>query len=96
MKRGKKSRTWDYARAKLKRQFLEWQITRCEQCGSSYSLSFAHRYKRRFITTEEELLVCALLCVPCHQKIEVSGHENMLNAINEIIEQRNEQIESTT
>lgn len=51
-------------------------------------LGFAHRYKRRFITTAEELATVALLCVKCHETIEFSGHENMKNAIDAIIENR--------
>lgn len=84
-----KASKWTNARRKLKRQFEEWGIVRCEKCGSGYNLSFAHRLKRRFITTEQELNYVALLCVsPCHTEIEHSGHEQMYQAITQIVENR--------
>lgn len=85
-----KAKDWDRERAKLKVQFERQGITRCESCNGSFALSFAHRYKRRFITTLEELRVCVLLCQSCHHKIEYSGHENMLNAVNALIEKRDD------
>lgn len=88
MKRGKKSLAWDRTRAKLKRQFFEMNIVRCEKCGSGFNLSFAHRLKRRFITDEAELMTVALLCVPCHTGIEHSGHERMYKAITALINNR--------
>lgn len=51
-------------------------------------LSFAHRYKRRFITTDEELRVVALLCQKHHEEIEFSGHDEMYEAITAIINSR--------
>lgn len=88
MKRGKKCQQWDRVRARLKQKFFELGIVRCEKCGSGFNLSFAHRLKRRFITDEAELMIVALLCVPCHQVIEHSGHESMYETINQIIESR--------
>lgn len=76
---------WNAVRAKLKVEFERKGITRCEMCGIGMFLGFAHRYKRRFITTEDELRICALLCVTCHEKIEYNGHENMKQAIDGII-----------
>jgi hypothetical protein len=84
-----KTADWVKARAKIKREFEAMGITRCEQCNSGMFLSFAHRYKRRFITTEDELRTVALLCTPCHTVIEHSGHEQMFDAINAIINRRN-------
>lgn len=89
-----KVRTWTAARRKIKEQFLKWEITRCEQCGGTFALGFAHRMKRRFIVTREEMMRVALLCQICHEKIEHSGHEAMYEAITKIIEARNEQVES--
>lgn len=82
--------TWTNARRKLKKEFERRGQTRCELCNAAFPLSFAHRYKRRFITTDAEIMTVALLCIPCHQKIEVSGHEQMFKSINQIIEARNE------
>jgi hypothetical protein len=83
-----KQQTWNNARRKLKEQFTRMGIQRCEICQGTFALSFAHRLKRRFITTEEELMAVALLCQKHHEEIEFSGHENMYQAITKIIEQR--------
>lgn len=88
MRRGRKAIAWDRLRAKLKQKFFDLGIVRCEECGTGYNLSFAHRYKRRFITDEAELATVALLCVPCHQVIEHSGHAKMYEAISRLIEKR--------
>lgn len=79
---------WSNARRKLKKQFERDGITRCEKCNAAYPLGFAHRYKRRMITTEQELMTVALLCNPCHERIEHSGHEQMKAAIDEVIANR--------
>jgi preprotein translocase subunit SecA len=89
---GKKGQAWAKARAKLKIQFERMGITACEICSSTFALSFAHRLKRRFITTEDELMTVALLCQKHHEEIEHSGHENMFDRITKIIEQRAVQI----
>jgi hypothetical protein len=92
VKRGRKSKAWDKTRAELKKRFEKQGITFCESCGSSFGLTFAHRLKRRFITTPEELYLVALLCLPCHQAVEVLPHEEMYRVITELIENRNVQI----
>lgn len=94
-RRGKKTAAWDRVRAKLKKQFFDLGIVRCEQCGTDSFLSFAHRLKRRFITDEAELMTVALLCVPCHQVIEHSGHESMYEAVSRIIDNRNKRTGAT-
>lgn len=85
-----KTQQWANARRQLKVQFENLGLTRCERCNGNFALSFAHRVKRRFITTAEELMTVALLCQKCHEQIEFSGHENMRIAIDAIIEKRNE------
>lgn len=75
-------------RAKLKEKFERLGITRCELCFGTFGLAFAHSKKRRFILTDEELEEVALLCQPCHEKIEFSGHEEMYKAITDIIKWR--------
>jgi hypothetical protein len=87
-KSGHKSYAWQLTRRRLKKQFERAGITQCEICNTGNYLSFAHRLKRRFITTQRELEKVALLCVPCHEKIEFSGHENMFAEITRIIESR--------
>lgn len=84
---GKKTREWNKIRAELKKRFLSVGITRCEMCGKDNMLSFAHRKKRRFCD-EDELHVCALLCNPCHDKLEALPHDQMYYAVNRIIKSR--------
>ena len=85
---------WNRVRAKLKKRFYAMGITFCEMCGRTDFLSFAHRLKRRFITTDEELEMVALLCMDnpqgkgCHNKLEHSSHEEMFERITEIIRTR--------
>jgi phage terminase large subunit GpA-like protein len=86
--RGKKVKAWDDTRRKLKREFFKNGIVRCEMCGSSEMLSFAHRRKRRFITDEKELATVALLCLRHHDEIERKSHEEMYRIITEIIKSR--------
>lgn len=88
MKKGRKTRQWEKARAELKKDFDRMGIRHCEGCGSTFNLSFAHRLKRRFIVTEDELRQVALLCVPCHQTIEQLTHSEMFAFINQLIEKR--------
>lgn len=83
---------WTNARRKLKVQFERMGVTRCEICNTAFPLGFAHRLKRRFITDEAELMTVALLCNPCHERIEHSGHENMYEAVSRIIDTRSKRI----
>jgi len=61
---------------KVKKEFLEREITRCEICNTTEWLSFAHRHKRRWYLGKGELIndfnQILLLCVPCHQALERS------------------------
>ena len=82
---GKRTNKWNSVRAELKGKFESMGVTRCELCYGTFGLSFAHSKKRRFIQTEEDWREVALLCQPCHEKIEFSGHEEMYNAITKII-----------
>lgn len=88
MKRGKKMKAWDKARAKLKTLFEKQGITVCEKCGADNFLSFAHRFKRRHIVDEEELMNVALLCVPCHEVLERLPEYQMCQEITAIIRNR--------
>lgn len=81
---------WNYIRGQIKKDFLRMGVTRCEICNAAFPLSFAHRYKRRFITDDQELRMVALLCNADHERIEHSGHDAMYAAITKIIEARNE------
>lgn len=57
----------------LKKRFEKLGITRCEICSTNDYLTFAHRKKRRFYRTVDELSdfnEVLLLCVWCHTKLE--------------------------
>lgn len=59
--------------ALLKKRFEEMGITSCEICNTNDYLSWAHRKKRRFYNSVEELSdfnEVLLLCVWCHTKLE--------------------------
>lgn len=83
-----KVKQWTNARRKLKKQFEKWGVVRCEVCNGDFSLGFAHRLKRRFVRDDAEIMTVALLCQKCHERIEFSGHEQMFDAINQIISNR--------
>lgn len=59
-------------------------------CGRHDYLSFAHRVKRRYITTESELSIVALLCMDnpeakgCHNKLEHGPKDVMYEKITEL------------
>jgi hypothetical protein len=88
LSRGKKTRKWDDVRRELKVEFEKMGVTRCEICGIGEWLSFAHRMKRRYIHTADELRFVALLCIPCHEKWEHAGHQANYDKITEIVENR--------
>lgn len=60
----------------LKQMFLDKGITRCELCGSTFMLSFAHRHKRIHYRSHPELLSdykqVLVLCMADHMKLEAS------------------------
>lgn len=92
---GKKGRAWAKARRELKVEFERvYGITACEErgpgCMVDDGLGFAHRLKRRFIQTKDELMHVALLCNACHDRWETAGHERMREAIDRIIAGRDE------
>jgi CO dehydrogenase/acetyl-CoA synthase beta subunit len=85
---GKRTEKWNRVKNKLKAKFEAAGIMRCELCYGTFGLAFAHSKKRRFIQTDEDWEEVALLCQPCHEKIEFSGHDNMYEAIRNIIDNR--------
>lgn len=85
---GKRTDKWNRVKAKLKKEFESAGITRCEECYGTFGLAFAHSKKRRFIQTDEDWMDVALLCQPCHERIEFSGHDNMYAEIKRIIDNR--------
>lgn len=85
---GKRTDKWNRVRAKLKKKFEAMGITRCEVCFGTFGLAFAHAKKRRFIQTDDDWEEVALLCQPCHEKIEFAGHDKMYESVTKIIANR--------
>lgn len=94
------SEQWHRIKKEVLADFDRLGITRCEECGSMINLSLAHRMKRRRIyqlrdpeLIEQELHIVALLCMSgtskgCHDKVERMSHEQMFDAITQIILKR--------
>lgn len=72
-------------------------VTSCQMCGRTSYLSFAHRLKRRYVTTQEELEIVALLCMDnpdakgCHNLLEHGDKEVMFATITELHNRLTEQ-----
>lgn len=88
---GKKTKAWDEAREKLKKQFATWGITKCELnyegCWRDNSLGFAHLDKRRYLT-EADLMEVVLACNECHQAVEIQPRDQMKKELLEVIKNR--------
>ncbi len=87
-KLGRKGREWAATRARLKVQFEAAGIMRCEICGGRFALGFAHRKKRRNVTTQAELEIVALLCNADHTALEMLPEAEMGERIDAIIASR--------
>lgn len=64
----------------LKELFTEKEISRCENCGFSFALSFAHRHKRKWYYDQPQELLwdfnqVLLLCLKCHDNSEYTPGE---------------------
>ena len=79
IKKGKKTKAWDSARADLKKVYFNRGITSCELrfvgngvvgCSGGMFLGCAHRYKRRDPKCEHTFEQTILCCTNCHQVIE--------------------------
>jgi hypothetical protein len=93
MKRvGKRTRSWEKERERLKKKFSIWGITSCELrypggCWGDNALGFAHAKKRRFLVPEE-LGVVILCCNRCHDILESLPHDLMEVEVMQVIKQR--------
>jgi hypothetical protein len=71
---GKRGRAWNRARRRIKPEYERSGNIYCEAgfkgCWRDNALSFAHHSKRRKLKAGE-LEIVALLCIPCHDIIEV-------------------------
>jgi hypothetical protein len=85
MKPGKKAKANAKNNRELKKIFENLGISWCEECGSTFHLTYAHSMKRRFIQTDQQMKEVALLCLNCHDRIEHLPHSEMYQKITEII-----------
>jgi len=67
---GKKTAEWIEEKKKLIKIYQEKGITRCENCGSKYGLSFHHRPRRSSQKAEHTFEKTRLLCWECHPFFE--------------------------
>jgi hypothetical protein len=76
-KKSRGNKLWERYRRRLKVIYAEKGIQKCELCGTTNFLSFAHRNKRRNTSVEElgSFYHTLLLCIPCHQRIEDDREE---------------------
>ena len=90
--RDKKGKIWLRIRKEKIAEFERLGITQCELrwdgCWGGSGLTLAHRLKRRKIQNEQEMGTVALLCVICHQKVEVMSADEMFKIITDVIERR--------
>lgn len=73
---GKKGKEWIKERARLKKEYYEANITRCEGCGSDWILSFHHLDKRSSGKAKHTFEDTRLLCAICHDKAEYNKEYN--------------------
>lgn len=96
---GVRTLEWSRVRARLKKRFAAWGITRCEfafiGCTRSQQLSFAHAVKRRFLSataapgTAEHIETVAVCCLVCHQQLdEGMSHQAMRASVLSVIATR--------
>lgn len=85
-----KNQAWQNVKKYLHKWFEDNGITKCEiryeGCFYNSHLTYAHRLKRRHITTEDELKTVVVACVHCHDIVE--RDPKMYNVITEIIKNR--------
>lgn len=87
---GKKTLKWIEVRKELVEQFASKGIDSCEAklfgCYGRYTAHFAHRMKRRYIKTEDELRFVAYLCNNCDP--EYSQKDYLYLFVTKIVENR--------
>lgn len=61
-------------------------------CWPNGRLTWMHGKKDRLLTMHERKFLVIRACTVCHNRIELSGHENMLKFVLGVIEKRNENL----
>lgn len=90
IKKGRKGKANDKNVAKLRKLFDALGINYCERCSSTIGLTFAHRFTRQFVKTQEEMETVARICLVCH--IAIEGKPDMKEIIDGLIETRDDRI----
>jgi hypothetical protein len=89
--RGKKMIADSKNVAKLTKKFDALGINYCERCSSTiHRLTFAHRFTRQFVKTQDEMETVARICLPCH--IAIEGKPDMAEIIDSLIATRDDRI----
>lgn len=96
---GRKGKSWLKVRRELSADFAARGIVSCELrldgCWGSNATGFAHGRKRRHLKGDELKTLTALLCNPCHARIEYLPPEEMLAIVRRVIANR-EQSDGTS
>lgn len=91
---GKKTRAWRNVVVRLKKRYAALGITSCELryegCWGDQALGFAHGRKRKWLREDELENLCVLACNPCHDVLEVSGADEMLAEVRNVIARRHQ------
>jgi hypothetical protein len=75
---GKKTKEWWKAKKKLIEIYIKKQITKCENCGSKWALSFHHRPKRSSQNAVHDFKHTRLICGKCHDFFEDNDEKDKL------------------
>jgi hypothetical protein len=67
---GRKTEEWLKAKPRLIKIYLEKGITKCENCGGKYLITFHHRPKRSSQEAVHDFKHTRLLCGECHDFFE--------------------------
>jgi len=78
MKTGKKTKEWWEAKERLIKIYEKKKITKCENCGSKFALSFHHRPKRSSQKAIHDFEHTRLLCGKCHSFFEMNNDKDKL------------------
>lgn len=91
---GRKTQDWIKVRRELSIEFAAAGITSCELkyegCWGEKALGWAHGRKRRNLRDGELKSLVALVCNPCHGRIEYLPPEEMLAIVQDVIARREE------
>lgn len=85
---GKKMKVNKKNNAELKIIFEKLGIRRCEDCGSTFGLTYAHSQKRKDVKSDADYKEVAILCLKCHIRYEQFQPPIMTRKIRNLIAKR--------